>query len=95
VAHSADILAEMYCELPTHSRWLIISARHLRIGVDIAENARPRLIENIAMALEVMGMVEVSARSTSRIPICKLPSNTLSDLPLQNQRQWQWRLPRD
>jgi predicted nucleotidyltransferase len=37
-------------------------------GIEIAEDARPKLIENIAAALQQLGMVEVEPRATARIP---------------------------
>eukprot|EP01043_Picozoa_sp_COSAG02_P015965 COSAG02_NODE_693_length_18428_cov_268.516722_2_plen_216_part_00 len=37
-------------------------------GIEIADDARPKLIENIAAALEQLGMVEVEPRATARIP---------------------------
>ena len=37
-------------------------------GIEIAEDARPKLIENIAAALEQLGMADVEPRSTARIP---------------------------
>ena len=37
-------------------------------GIEIAEDARPKLITNIAAALEQLGMAEVEPRATARIP---------------------------
>ena len=56
-------------------------------GIEIAEDARPKLITNIAAALEQLGMAEVEPRATARIPYAiDRPTETQEDHKKQTTR---------
>ena len=57
-------------------------------GIEIAEDARPKLITNIAAALEQLGMAEVEPRATARIPyvVIDRPTETQEDHKKQSTR---------